>query len=482
MDQKIDIILIILSIVISVSIVLTYVVYRLEKTVYEEIEQYKKDNTEKVKQSLKNCVDIVYSLINYHQPFPDIEKERLRKETYVKNLREKYKRRLKNVIDVAESILNLKLEQSTEEIKKAQDLAIGAIKQIKYDGGAGYVWITDTNPVPKMIMHPKEPKLDGEELNDNRFNVVKGKNSNVFVEIVELLQENNDGFVETETNDDDLLHEISYVRKIAGWNWIIGTGVNLEDPDKDKSAEAKNIIRNLTYDDGTGYFWATNNDESSPQLLVYPLDPSREKKMLGGKYVKHGALVQSFIDVVKPQLKSCDNFDNSAKQLNLERGFLDKLVDDYTKYAATLIQSLIDAVKPQSNLDDADVPPICRGYLEYRWDKPTSQGTIRDVRKLAYVRLYEEPLNMIIGTGVYMDDVDKTTAIGRIDIFEKINVFEIKIVIGAILIIFFIGALNYFLNYFYFQYLRQSFNSLFSKISYQRNLFRGSFLKKSFKR
>jgi len=460
MDQKTDIILIILSIVISVSIVLTYVVYRLEKTVDEEIKLYKEENTRKVKQKLKNYVDIAYSLV--HSNYTGLIK----------------------IVDDAEDVLKEKskpVEGGKLKDKAQAEEAADAIKQISSNDGMRHIWIIDTTDTfPKMIMHPKKPQLNEKILDASNL----GKNLNVFVKAVELLKKKDDGFIKIkmnkEENKEDLLHDVFYVRLFRPWNWVIIAGFNIEDSMKTKK-EIENVIRNLTYDDGAGYFWVTNNDENSPQLLVYPPDPSREKKKLEGKYAKHEALVQSFIDVVKSQSGSkCDHINDSAKKpLKFELGdYLNRWVNE----SATLIQSLIDVVKSQSNLDDADVPPkLCRGYLEYGWDKPTSQGTIRDVKKLSYVKLYE-PLDVIIGTGVYMDDVNKTIAVGKRHISERIDFFEYKIVIGAILIIFFIGALNYILNYFYFQYLRQSFNSLFSKMSYQRNLFRGLFLKKSFKR
>jgi len=413
MSQKTDIILIIFSIVISVAIVLTYVVYRLEETVYKEIELYKEEYTKKIKQNINNYVDIAFSVVDFNHKQHPIDEKDLRKQN---------KHRLRNIIDVAENVLTFKLKQVNSgkltEIE-AQTQAANAIKQIRYDGDTGYIWITDTTrPVPKMIMHPKEPQLNGKILDDSRFDHAIGKNPNVFVEVVELLQNNDDGFVQTETNPDDLLHELSYVRLFSKWNWVIGTGINHDGYVKTKNINlTKNLMRNLTYDNGTGYFWLTNNDESSPKVLVYPLDPLRENKKLVGKYTKHGALVQSFIDAVN-----------------------------------------------QSNGKGSN-------YYDYKWDKPTDQGTIKDLHKISYVKLYE-PLGMIIGTGVYLDEAEKIVAKGKKYALLWVKGFIIKILIGAAIIVSFVGLLNYLLNYFYFQYLRQSLNSLSLNKSSKMPLFK----------
>ena len=71
------------------------------------------------------------------------------------------------------------------------------IKNIRYDQGTGYIWINDTTlPYPKMIMHPTAPSLDGEVLDDPKYNVAFGTNKNLFQAFVEVCNENGEGFVD----------------------------------------------------------------------------------------------------------------------------------------------------------------------------------------------------------------------------------------------------------------------------------------------
>jgi methyl-accepting chemotaxis protein len=56
----------------------------------------------------------------------------------------------------------------TEEEAKQQ--AIAAVKRLRYEK-AEYFWINDLGkPVPKMVMHPTVPALDGKVLDEARFN------------------------------------------------------------------------------------------------------------------------------------------------------------------------------------------------------------------------------------------------------------------------------------------------------------------------
>jgi hypothetical protein len=54
-------------------------------------------------------------------------------------------------------------------------LASKQIEQLRYDSGTGYFWINDTGaPIPKMIMHPTVPALNGKVLDNPKFSCVAG--------------------------------------------------------------------------------------------------------------------------------------------------------------------------------------------------------------------------------------------------------------------------------------------------------------------
>jgi len=119
----------------------------------------------------------------------------------------------------------LRNEISQEE---AQKEAIEIIKNMRYgDEMKDYFWITDMHPT--MIIHPYISELNGKDLSD--YADPKGKK--VFVECVRILENNEDGYIDYwwqwKDDADKIVPKLSYVKKFKEWNWIIGTGIYVED-------------------------------------------------------------------------------------------------------------------------------------------------------------------------------------------------------------------------------------------------------------
>lgn len=135
-----------------------------------------------------------------------------------------------------------------EETAKKE--AATAIKAMRYEGKE-YFWLNDfTEPVPKMIMHPTSPALDGKVLDAEKFNcatsmqagsegpvVDTGGKKNLFVAFNEVAKNAGSGFVTydwpkplaTGGTTKELYPKMSYVKKFDGWNWLIGSGIYVDD-------------------------------------------------------------------------------------------------------------------------------------------------------------------------------------------------------------------------------------------------------------
>ena len=125
--------------------------------------------------------------------------------------------------------------------EEAQKTAISRIQYLRYgEENKDYFWITDMTP--KMIMHPFRNDLNGKDLTD--FTDPHGKK--LFVEFVETVKKSEHGFVDYMWQwKDDSLHvvpKLSYVKLFKPWNWVIGTGVYVEDVKKEISALTKRMI------------------------------------------------------------------------------------------------------------------------------------------------------------------------------------------------------------------------------------------------
>ena len=107
----------------------------------------------------------------------------------------------------------------------AQQQAIAAVKKLRY-GDSGYFWINDMQPA--MIMHPIKPALDGKDLSASQD--PSGKN--LLVEFVTVCRAQGGGFVSylwPKPGFAAPVEKISYVKHLLGWDWIIGTGLYVDD-------------------------------------------------------------------------------------------------------------------------------------------------------------------------------------------------------------------------------------------------------------
>ncbi len=166
---------------------------------------------------------------------------------------------------------------SEEEAKRH---ALKEIKNIRYNN-SGYFWINNTGqPFPKMIMHPTIPELDGKVLSYEKFDTALGKQKNLFKSFVDLCLKNGSGFVNyswpklVNNKLTENKPKISYVKIFKPWNWIIGTGVYLDDIDQLIDKKMKDIANNLNQIllkqkvGKNGYFFIFDEDYN---FIVHPL-------------------------------------------------------------------------------------------------------------------------------------------------------------------------------------------------------------------
>jgi methyl-accepting chemotaxis protein len=174
--------------------------------------------------------------------------------------------KLKHVTEVAYGILEhyhkLQTEGKLSE-QEAKAAALALIKSIRYEGKE-YFWINDdTLPIPKMVMHPTVPALDGKVLDDEKFNCAKtmqygidgeiiktdGK-KNLFQAMSEVVNKSGVGYVSYYWPKPlpgggvtkELYPKLSFVKKFEPWHWVIGSGVYIDDVD---AVFRKELINNI---------------------------------------------------------------------------------------------------------------------------------------------------------------------------------------------------------------------------------------------
>ena len=142
---------------------------------------------------------------------------------------------IKGYVDMAVRVL----EKSTpEEARKT-------VRNMRY-GESGYLWINDFNNI--MLVHP-DSRLEGKDQSDLR------DPNGVYIvrEIVKTCREKGEGFLNymwKAPGKEELKPKISFAKAIPSRNWIVGTGVYVDDIDaavvKERTAISREVSSSIT--------------------------------------------------------------------------------------------------------------------------------------------------------------------------------------------------------------------------------------------
>ncbi len=177
---------------------------------------------------------VLFILVSFLYVFPSI-KESIYKEKEVQT------RELANVgLSIINHYYELEVENQLTRAE-AQQAAMEAIKSVRFgENGKDYMWINDFHP--NMIMHPFRPDLDGQDIS----NFEDPDGVKLFVEMVEVVKSEGSGYVPYKWQYYDDANRIepklSYVTQFEPWQWIIGTGVYVNDVDETVAREMTNIL------------------------------------------------------------------------------------------------------------------------------------------------------------------------------------------------------------------------------------------------
>ena len=315
------------------------------------------EKTAEVRRDLEDKVTTVYALID----------AQYREAADERHLEQRYGQRLRAVLDVAGAALAEHVGRARRgevSLARAQADALATLRAMRFDGGKGYLWInTVGRPYPRMLMHPTVPALEGKVLDAPEFDCAGDAKRNLFQLAVELTAARGDGFIRYSWPEPDgnalvpHMPKFSYVRRLAEWGWVVGTGIYVDEAVREKLAEITSGIRKIRY--GPQYFWISTGDSPAPRMVMHPIRPE-----LDGRTV----------DTPEFQLSV-----NGREQ--------------------NLFAALRDIAKEHGE-----------GFAEYAWPKPTEAGTAGPpAPKISFVRYYR-PLDWIIGTGRYVDDIEVAIA------------------------------------------------------------------------
>lgn len=159
---------------------------------------------------------------------------------------------LRHVVELAAGVLeqyHAAAQSGKIDPEEAKRVAADAVSHLRYEQKE-YLWINDMGtPVPRMIMHPVIPALNGTLLDDGKFNKatlswdgIDGEqrtldNTNLFQAFVDVVQRAGHGFViyqwpkakQGGGATSELYPKLSYVKKFEPWGWVLGSGIYIDD-------------------------------------------------------------------------------------------------------------------------------------------------------------------------------------------------------------------------------------------------------------
>jgi methyl-accepting chemotaxis protein len=120
---------------------------------------------------------------------------------------------------------------------RAQAQAAAALKVMRFDHG-NYVWINDLTPT--MVMHPTNPKLDGQSL----AATTDPSGKHLFLDMVALVRSQQSGYLSyswPKPGRSTPQPKVSYVAGFTPWGWVIGSGTYVDDVNAAVMSEATQL-------------------------------------------------------------------------------------------------------------------------------------------------------------------------------------------------------------------------------------------------
>ncbi|MBN2641191.1 MAG: cache domain-containing protein, partial [Victivallales bacterium] len=297
------------------------------------------------------------------------------------------KKEISNIVNVAVDILeNLHDKALAGKISEqaAKNLAINALRNMRYNRGADYLWINDTQtPYPMMIMHSFMPELEGTIMDSLEYNCALGRQANLFKAFRDKYMQYGHGYVDyiwpRQLRDGSIIKEekISYIKLFKPWQWMIGTGIYIGDIQEYTRLRTEAVIEEIqeTSDKikigDNGYLFIFSGDD---QILIHP--------QLKGLYPE--------------QVKKSE-----------------------------ILRNLLKKMKIQAHSE--------QDYFDYNWEIPGDPSG-KDEPKRVYVRHFK-PLDWYVCASYYMTDINKPVNAVNLQLFCISAIF----IIIALVIAFFLS-------------------------------------------
>jgi len=199
-----------LTVFLSVVIIAGYSIYNYREKTLESIEQYRVEEIEKLKNHMKDIVNIAHSMIDYSY-----------ENSSSAGIKKRYGFDLTDSVDANIKMVAVNMLKVTVE----------NLRVLRF-GVDGYLWINSVNAPYTVIMHATRPEIEGKA----NFWEYYTTGKNLYQVFADKLEENEgEAFVPymyIKPITGDTIEKLSYIKLHEPLGWVIGTGVYYDHIDK----------------------------------------------------------------------------------------------------------------------------------------------------------------------------------------------------------------------------------------------------------
>ncbi|WP_323657834.1 methyl-accepting chemotaxis protein [Aliarcobacter butzleri] len=355
--------IVIVTIVLVSIIIATKSIYEVNNLTNQTIEEYKERAFSANIEEMKNYTTFAVNIAKDAYEKSKIENVKARKATY-----------LKSQTDFLFAMITKIYEDQKNKIPEAElkKVLLDAIGSVRYGEDNDYFFVYDKNST--ILKLPLTPEREG----------TKNTGSHI-KEFIKTAFEKGEGFVPYQQVIPGKAprEKLSNVRLFEPYEWVVGTGVYIDNEEKELKAKALEEISKIRFGQD-GYFFVYDYDGTN---IMHPVNPA-----LVGK----------------------------------------NLMENKSKKGVYYIKDLIEAAK--------------KGGGTVLFDFPKSKDDPKLYDKIGYADGLQE-WKWMIGTGVYIDNVEKNVEIMKQNSYEKISSIILGIVIIAVIVsIVLIAFISFFIT------------------------------------
>lgn len=398
---------------LTTTLLSIYVYWTINTNAQEDIETFEQQIIDIKKKDLKSVSNIVFTSF-------DQASKALASKT-----QEKLKANLETISAMIETRYEKALKSSNpgSAMIRAKKELLEIFNHMRFNTD-GYIWIHSLDPQhidkPRMIMHPFFENFNGKDI--SKFKYTTGENIGdiifatdikdsvpFFVQMNRLVAKDSIGFVSYQWPKPGLTKyqpKTSCVKLFAPWGWVIGTGAYIKDIEPYIKKEVLKEIKHFRYGyKKQDYFWIHSYNPSNPEDV---------------KMIMH------------PILPELDGQDMSEY----------KFTKGDKKGEIVYAQGLKEKVPFMVQMN-REISQGREGVVRYEWPKPTADGLSSYQPKLSFIKRFEK-WNWVIGTGVYLDEVEAMQEAKREDVAKQTSsiLLVLSLVSIGILIVSFIAIFS----------------------------------------